>query len=296
MNVAGMNIPHAIANMLGILTIGPKRTTADLIRGIFYITLFLCIIFFEMYGKIFVFGKDVHLTALSMYILSETFVTIMNIGSILQLNLRHSQKQQKFLDGLRKLEIFITDKENIEKNNRANLRQYYAIHLLGMVFSFFSGYFYVSTLGWDIYKFYIMREFQNTHFLVIMTIVLFYTRLIGLRMSDLNRHLVSCVVDNNIWCTNYKKPSDKLSIKTIAQAYTSITDLIDQYNDLLGYICLAFCGNMIVNMLVPINMALLFIRGIPVHAKFLQYSSESIGSTFIGFCAFWVVFPCVSLK
>lgn len=301
MDMKSLNIPHVFANQLGII---PKfnfkepnnQLLSDFLRGIFYIIIFILIISYSLYGKLYEYGKDTHILALCLYTLSELFTVFMNIFCIYKLNIRDGYKLENFLIKLQKLEIFITKPSEVKKANNREVMQFYVLQIMCVIFGCLSGCIYTNTLGWKIYKYSIMREFQNSHFMLLMSVMIHYTELIRMRMKDLNEHLQNYVKHNYIcdmFETNVHRTPPKInfSIKKISASYTIITELINEYNDLFGCICVIFCVNMVLNILVPVNMVLLFIRGIPVH---LKLSSETIGAPFIGFCIFWIIIPCVS--
>lgn len=302
MNVDGVKSPHNMAHFLGItptrLKINqhpPKtRYISDIIQGILFISIFLLTLTYFLYGAIFTYGREVHTTVIITFTLMEIVTTLVNIQGIYQLNLRHGLKVQKFLKKLQKLEVFIIETEKIAKENWRCWLEFYSMGVFSATFACLSGYVYVTTLGWDVYKYSILRELQNAHVGIVIEIVTRYYKLISLRMNELNQHLQNIVLNNRIVYIAstsdilLKQNVEKLSVNGISEAYTTITELIDECNTFSGAIFLVYFGSMVLNILVPINMALLFVQNIEV------YANHNFGPLFFVFCVLWVIFPCVS--
>ncbi|XP_065170152.1 gustatory receptor 68a-like [Atheta coriaria] len=105
-------------------------------------------------------------------------------------------------------------------------------------------------------------------------------------MKELNEHLKSSVVINQIEYISLETRKC-IPIKVLSKAYTTIAELIEEYNNIIGFPSLFFCGTMLLNMLVPINMALLFVYHIPINAN------HTFGIPFVIYCVLWLIFPIV---
>lgn len=289
MNVEGLNIAHCCANILGttpnlIKNKYPQnRQLIDVVRGILFIILVGLIIISLLYGTIVSIDRNIHKTVFITMTLMEFIVSLFNVISVYQFNLRHSDKLQMFLHRLRKLEVFIINPQNIPKANMWCLIEFYSWAAFKTVFATLNGYVYVTSVGWDVFRFFFPREIQNYHLGLVMILVTRYAQLLALRINELNQHLKNFVVNREL-------KEKQISINVISKAYTTIAELIDEYNCLIGPLSLCYCGCMVFNILVPINMALLFVYDIPIH------ENHTFGYSFVVYCILWFIFPSVSRK
>lgn len=158
MSVQGFNIQHKFARYFAIIpdisrnSHHEKRTLCDILHGTTFIALFIITMIYLMYGKITSYGYAVHYTILVTFFIMEVITTILNILSVYRLNLRHGQRFKKFLNTLKSLEIYIINKSDVETSNKNSLVMFFIITITAGIFACFSGYVYVTSAGWSVYK------------------------------------------------------------------------------------------------------------------------------------------------
>lgn len=295
MNTESLTVIECFAQAIGILPTLHKnsRRVFDWIKGIIFITLFIILTIFEFYEKFFVFNDSVHPTIIWTNSLSDWTITGINILGILLINLLNGNKIKKFVETLRKLEIFIVDRRNITKERNKLVGKFLLFNLAAFSFILIGIGVITSTLGFDMYKYFILKDLQYYNCMLTAYLMTEYVAMIGKRMKDLNNHLKMSMNKNKdelfTMETNQLAMSrSKIDINTISKAFTTISELINTYNEIFGYLYIIYSCNIVTNILSPLNMALLHARGITLHEEM------SFGPEIVVFFLVWLLFPIVS--
>ncbi|XP_065170151.1 putative gustatory receptor 28b [Atheta coriaria] len=143
------------------------------------------------------------------------------------------------------------------------------------------------------YKYFILKDLQYYNCMLTAYLMTEYVAMIGKRMKDLNNHLKMSMNKNKdelfTMETNQLAMSrSKIDINTISKAFTTISELINTYNEIFGYLYIIYSCNIVTNILSPLNMALLHARGITLHEEM------SFGPEIVVFFLVWLLFPIFS--
>ncbi|XP_017776024.1 PREDICTED: putative gustatory receptor 28b [Nicrophorus vespilloides] len=273
-NIRSLETLHTLCKTMAILPPVNLCNVEDYKSKYLYGSAAACLLLFSyvytIYGKIVYVQKTMSVTGFVIDVGSDLTLIVANLISIVGINLMNGNIVSIFLTNMKKIDI---DFQYIPSESKhPNIRfvmEMVLIHIYMIIFFTYNLYTWMSTLGMHIYKFFFLKDFQSYYIIVLAMLLRNYAYAIKYRMEVLNGILTrgEWSQTNNI-CANYSgsasakiKTKQQWTLKKITKQFTNLTNLIDLYNKIFGWQFVSLYIVIVFNLLLPINLALIYGSG-----------------------------------
>ncbi|XP_017776025.1 PREDICTED: uncharacterized protein LOC108562261 [Nicrophorus vespilloides] len=249
---------------------------------------------YTTYGKIVYVRKTMTITGFLIDVGSDLTLILANLISIVGINLMNGNTVSIFLTNMKKIDYELQYLPSESKHlNMRFVMEMILIHIYMIIFFTYNLCMWMSTLGMDIYKFFFLKDFQNYYIIVLTMLLRNYAYAIKYRMEVLNGILArgEWTQTNKILVANYSaklKTKQNWTLKKITKQFTNLTNLIDLYNKIFGWQFVSLYIVIVFNLLLPINLALIYGSGEK------DIDGFKYGSELVIVCIMWASLPIIT--
>ncbi|XP_017776026.1 PREDICTED: uncharacterized protein LOC108562262 [Nicrophorus vespilloides] len=253
---------------------------------------------FTTYGKFVYMKESMTVTGFLIDIGSDLTLIMANLISIVGINLMNGSTVCIFLTNMKKIDCeFQYLPSDCKHSNMRFVMEMILIHIYMIIFIAYNVYTWVSSLGWDTYIYFCLRDFQNYYIIVLAILMRNYAYAIKYRMEVLNGILTRrewtqsdkiCIADYSGCVSANLKTKPHWTLKKIIKQFTNLTNLIDMYNTIFGWQFVSLYVVIVINLLLPINLALIYGSGDK------DINGFKYGSELVALCIMWASLPIIT--
>lgn len=249
-----------------------KRTFRFVAQFRFYSLLLLILISYayydSVYGKIKFLHKYMRETTIIIQSILYLLVAGFNIISIIEIAFRNTKRLSKCLN-------LICEAHTISPERKTNVLIYFISGYVLLLFVlFYDGFIWDKTITFRLYKYYIPSRVQYVFIYTVLLLVFGLARSVYLKFHSINKTLILDITRNE------EERKKRAFYKELLDLYTKITEIVEIFNTIFGWIIFALLIMLSVGLLEALNFIIALSFGNYDHYTTIQ----KINIIFVSLC------------